>query len=44
MLQPQCQGYALLYKGMGRSVNAIPLEELTVSLTRYLYRKSRSDL
>ena len=33
----KAQGYALLYKGMGRSVNAIPLEELTVSLFRHSY-------
>lgn len=31
------QGYALLYKGLGKRVNEIPLEELTVSIFRHSY-------
>ena len=31
----KAQGYALLYKGLGKSANEIPLEELTVSLFRH---------
>jgi hypothetical protein len=30
-------GYACLYKGLGKSVNAVPAEELTVSLVRETY-------
>ena len=31
----KAQGYALIYKGLGEHVNAIPLEELTVSVFRH---------
>ena len=31
----KAQGYALIYKGLGETVNAIPLEELTVSVFRH---------
>ena len=31
------QGYALLYKGLGKTVDEIPVEELTVSLFRHAY-------
>ncbi len=30
-------GYALIYKGLGKTVNSIPLEELTVSLFRHSF-------
>jgi hypothetical protein len=30
-------GYACLYKGLGETVNAVPAEELTVSLVREIY-------
>ena len=33
----KAQGYALLYKGLGKTVNEIPLEELTVTIFRHTY-------
>ena len=36
----KAQGYALLYKGLGRTVDEIPLEELTVSLFRHAYPRA----
>ena len=33
----KAQGYALLYKGLGKQVNEIPIEELTVSIFRQSY-------
>ena len=33
----KAQGYALIYKSMGQSVNAIPLTELTVSVFRHSF-------
>ena len=33
----KAQGYALLYKGLGKTVNEIPLDELTVSIFRHTY-------
>ena len=36
----KAQGYALLYKGLGRMVDEIPLEELTVSLFRHAYPRA----
>ena len=38
-------GYACMYKGYGKTVNAIPAEELTVSIFRHTYpRKMFSEL
>ena len=31
----KAQGYALIYKSLGKTVNAIPLHELTVSIFRH---------
>ena len=33
----KAQGYALIYKGMGKTIDAVPVEELTVSLFRHVY-------
>lgn len=33
----KAQGYALIYKSLGKTVNAIPLEEMTVSIFRHAY-------
>ena len=33
----KAQGYALIYKGLGKTVNAVPLKELTVTLFRHSY-------
>ena len=33
----KAQGYALLYKGLGKRVNEIPIDELTVSIFRHSY-------
>ena len=33
----KAQGYALLYKGLEKSVDSIPLDELTVTLFRHAY-------
>ena len=33
-------GYALIYKGLGKTVNSIPLEELTVSLFRHSFPRA----
>lgn len=33
----KAQGYALIYKGLGKTVNAVPLKELTVSLFQHGY-------
>ena len=33
----KAHGYALIYKSLGKTVNAIPLEEITVSIFRHAY-------
>lgn len=33
----KAQGYALIYKSLGKSVNAIPLDEMTVSIFRHAF-------
>ena len=33
----KAHGYALIYKSLGKTVNAIPLEEMTVSIFRHAY-------
>ena len=33
----KAQGYALIYKSLGKTVNAIPLEQMTVSIFRHAY-------
>ena len=33
----KAQGYALLYKGLSKTVDSVPLEELTVSIFRHAY-------
>ena len=33
----KAQGYACLYKGSAKTVNSIPIEEITVSLFRHIY-------
>ena len=33
----KAQGYALIYKGYGRAVDELPIEELTLTLVRHVY-------
>ena len=39
----KAQGYALIYKGLGKTVNAVPLQELTVSLFRHGYPREMME-